>query len=296
MSRLFLFPLALFVCLFASPPSQAATATCTEWNFFDLPAPWAPGSLARGINRWGTVVGYGFQNGSAKTLSFIRFKGGSVITYDFPNSSGTFLSRRNRFGVTVGSYYDNNPSGQRAHGVVVSGNNSVTVDYPGAYHTNLSSINSYGAIVGSHSTQAGVTDGFKLKDGTFRRVHYPNSTFTSPTDINDQGTIVGTYSDQKNQGHGFVRENGIYKTLDYAKAVPPESVLLTGINGSGTIVGFFYNGPIPQSFIYSNGVFKDIVHPNIFYTLVWGINAFGYVVGSTDLNSGGSSMFTAHCQ
>ena len=30
--------------------------------------------------------------------------------------------------------------------------------------------------------------------------------------------------------------------------------------------------------------------------VVWEINAFGYVVGSTDLNSGKSSMFTARCQ
>lgn len=111
-----------------------------------------------------------------------------------------------------------------------------------------------------------------------------------------RGRSLATNSDQNFQGHGFIRENGIYKAIDYAKAVPPESVQLTAINGSGTIVGFFYNGPIPQSFIYSNGVFKDIVQPNIFYTLVYGINAFGYVVGSTDLNSGGSSMFTAHCE
>ncbi len=295
MSRPLSFFLALFAYLLVSPVSQAETADCTDWNFFTLPAPWEQGTLARGINRWGTVVGYGFNGAAGKIVSFIRFKDGSVTTFQVPNFE-TLLTRRNRFGVTVGNYYDNNPSGQRSHGIVVSGNKTVTVDYPGSYHTNLSSINSYGAIVGSHGTKAGVTDGFKLKDGTFRRVHYPNSTFTSPIDINDQGTIIGVYSDQKNQGHGFVRVNGIYKTLDYAKAMPPESVLLTGINGSGTIVGYFYNGPIPQSFIYKDGVFKDIVHPNIFYTLVWGINAFGYIVGSTDLNSGGASMFTAHCQ
>jgi hypothetical protein len=284
------------VSLLASSLSQSQTANCTEWNFFDLPAPWAPGSLATGINRWGTVTGFGFHSGSAQTFSFVRYKGGGVTSFMAPNADGTFFKKRNRFGVTVGSYDVNTSAGTRTHGLVVSGNNSVTVDYPNAYLTSLNGINSYGAIVGVHAPKSGNADSFKLKDGTFRRIHYPNSASTIAMDINDQGAIVGNYSDQNFQGHGFIRENGIYKTIDYAKAVPPESAELTAINGSGTIVGFFYNGPIPQSFIYSNGVFKDIVHPNIFYTLVWGINAFGYVVGSTDLNSGGSSMFTAHCE
>src|SRR5213594_4191827 len=117
---------------------------------------------------------------------------------------------------------------------------------------------------GTHATKAGTYDGFKLKNGTFRRIHYPNSISTGASDINDQGTIIGSYIDQNNQGHGFIRENGIYKTLDHPKAVPPESASLTGINGSGTIMGSFYNGPIPESFIYSTGVFKAIVHPHIF--------------------------------
>jgi hypothetical protein len=287
---------AVFACLLASTLSQAQTANCTEWNFFQLPAPWTA-FIANGINRWGTVTGWGWKAGFNVTqFAFVRYKGGGVTSFMAPGASWTIFEKRNRFGVTVGTYDVTSATGRRVHGLVVSGNNSVTVDFPFAHDTYLLGINSYGAIVGSHATKSGITDGFKLKDGTFRRVHYPNSISTAVYDINDKGTIIGSYQDQNNQGHGFIRENGIYKTLDNPQVVPPEVTGLNAINGSGTIVGSFYNGPIPESFLYSNGVFKKISHPNIFYTFVTGINAFNYVVGTTNLNSGGMSMFTAHCE
>ena len=63
------------------------------------------------------------------------------------------------------------------------------------------------------------------------------------------------------------------------------------------IVGGYYDSnSIAHSFIYINGVLKDIVPPNSNYTIVGGINGYGYVTGTTNLNSGGYTMFTAHCQ
>jgi hypothetical protein len=94
-------------------------------------------------------------------------------------------------------------------------------------------------------------------------------------------------------------QNGTYKTLDNPKNNPqfsPNGNVLTDINGSGAVVSYYYIGPTIYSFIYANGVFKDILPTNGSNTYVEAINGFGQVVGTTTLSSGSQPLFTAHCQ
>ncbi len=286
----------LFLLLFASAICDAQTATCTNWKFFTSGQP-------NGINRWGTVVGGKSQGSRPTQFGYIRYSDGTFKTYMAPSALDTVFSGRNALGVTVGGYTDNSPM-LLSHGLVVSGSHAVTVDYPGATSTGLSGINYWGTIVGNYTTNSGgpynyTAGAFKLKNGVFSRIIYPgsnaNSTYVSS--INDKGVIVGTYGDTNGaDNHGFVLANGVFKTLDNPKGSSPDVTILIDINGSGAIVGWYYVGPIGHSFLYINGVFKEIAPPNTNYTLVTGINGYGDVTGTTNFNSGGYTSFTAHCQ
>jgi len=280
-SRMPLFVVSLF--LFASVHCDAQTATCTNWKFFQAPSPWT-GSAARGINRWGTIVGSAGQSNSANWFGFVRYSNGGFKTYMAPNASQTTFTRRNALGITVGWYLDN---ANHFHGLVFSGSSVATVDYPNANpDTEITGINYWGTIVGFDFTN-GHSYGnfaFKLKNGKFTRISYPGSSSTYVSSISDKGVILGSYLDSQGLEHGFILESGVYTTVDNPKADPLQGQSLADINSSGMIVGGYYdsNG-IAHSFIYINGLLKDIVPPNGFYTIVGGINGYGYVTGVTAL-------------
>ena len=63
----------LMTCLagifLAATLSPAQTATCTNWKTFNLPSPWIR-TLADGINKYSTVVGYTYDPGQ-NTEGFI---------------------------------------------------------------------------------------------------------------------------------------------------------------------------------------------------------------------------------
>jgi hypothetical protein len=286
-TSLALLPLFFPLIFLGSAFCQAnnATATCTNWTFFTS-------GQAYGINRWGVVVGLAGQFPSL--YGYIRYSDGTFKTYIAPNASNTIFLQRNKLGVTVG-YYTDIASGA-VHGIVVSGSNAVTVDYPGAVETTLSGINYRGTIVGGSGEGA-----FKLKNGVFTSIRYPSSSTyqTFANSISDKGVIVGSYRDiDSDQRHGFVLANGVCETLDNPKGIGNEDgTTLADINGSGAIVGWYFVGVgIGHSFIYINGVFKEIAPPNTNYTLVSGINGYGDVTGTTNFNSGGYTSFTAHCE
>jgi len=151
---------AMFLLLFASLLCHAQTATCTNWKFFTNVWP-------SGINRWGTVVGYGSgQQSGAAIAGYVRYSNGAVKTYVAPNSATTNLARRNQLGVTVGSYRDVN---NFSHGLLLSGSSTATVDYPYAIETILNGINYRNTMVGIFTDSEFPVDyyGFKLKDGVF---------------------------------------------------------------------------------------------------------------------------------
>jgi hypothetical protein len=301
--RSILVPITLLLGVSLCP---AQTATCTNWKLIQFPAPWILplDSNFGGINRWGTIVGpaawAGGQPGVNPLYGFVRYSGGGFKTYLPPKAASAIFTRRNNAGVTVG-YYGDTGAPYNQHGTVMSGSSLVTVNYPGALWTILMGINNWGTIVGYHydSPWSGRPDGFMLKNGKFTPIHYPNSIVTAPSAINDKAVVVGFYWDAQLVQHGFVFANGVYKTLDNPKNAPqfsPNGNLLSDINGSGVITGYYYVGTTLYSFIYTNGVFKDVLPANASNTAISGINGYGVVVGTTTLNSGVSTLFTAHCQ
>jgi hypothetical protein len=114
----------LFVLLF-SAISFAQTGACTNWTFFAVPG--GGRTLPSGINRWGTVVGYTFENSSTHNLAgFIRWSNGGFSYYKFPGATYTVLTRRNVQGVSVGYWSD---SLNHLHGFALSGSKGVRIDY-----------------------------------------------------------------------------------------------------------------------------------------------------------------------
>jgi hypothetical protein len=214
-----------------------------------------------------------------------------------PNASNTYFARRNALGVTVGAYTDATLA-QHQHGLVRSGSNIVTVDYPGATDTWLTGINYWGTIVGNYySSSSPEGNAFKLKNGVFTPISYPGATSTIVASISDKGVIVGRYHDYNPPYiHGFTLTNGVYATLDNPKGSVSggQGTVLNDINGSGVIVGVYTPQVGPSvGFIYTNSTFKDVVVPNFGVSPVYGINGYGYVVGTYGT---GINAFTAHCQ
>jgi len=291
--------LSVFILLFASVLCDAQTATCTNWQFFST-------GYSTAINRWGTVVGVTASPSHFSFEGFIRDSNGSFTIYNVPNSSQTWFYRRNTKGDTVGYYSDSTavinlcPTCTHDHGFLLSGSTPLSVDYPGAQRTLLIGINYWGTIVGNYSTPSGSTGAFKLKNGVLTSIRYPGSKSTSVSSISDTGSIVGTYADSQGLGHGFVLQNGVFTTLDDPKA-DPNTTSLEDINSSGAIVGVYYvappgSGPIAHSFIYINGVFKEIIVPNAIYAAVTGLNGYGDVTGTANFAPLNYTYFTARCQ
>jgi len=114
------------------------------------------------------------------------------------------------------------------------------------------------------------------------------------------GAIVGTYADSQGLGHGFLLQNGVFTTLDDPKA-DPNTTSLEDINSSGAIVGVYYvappgSGPIAHSFVYINGVFKEVIVPNAIYAAVTGHNGYGDVTGTANFAPLNYTYFTERCQ
>jgi hypothetical protein len=292
-SRSSLFPILMF--LFASPLCGAQTATCTNWQFFST-------GFSTAINRWGTVIGVTASPSHPTWEGFIRDSSGNFTTYNVPNSSQTWFNRRNAKGDTVGYYTDSTaavklcPTCTHDHGFLLSGSAVLSVDYPGAQRTWLTGINYWGTVVGNYTTPSGSTGAFRLKNGVLTSIHFPGSTSTTASSISDTGVIVGGYSDTQGLGHGFVLQNGVYTTLDNPKADPSSGTRVDDINSSGAIVGSYYNGPLAHSFIYINGVFKEIIVPNAIYPGVTGLNGYGDVTGTANFYPLTYTYFTARCQ
>jgi hypothetical protein len=292
------------ITLFVASFCQAQTATCTNWTFFN-PRQSNFDHAARGISRWGTVVGNSHNTGTSIYSAFVRYPNGSLTTYVAPNSSATFFARRNSQGVTVGWYTDTaigSDGLNHNHGWVVSGSSTAAVNYPSAADTFLQGINHWGTIVGAYyDRNTYMEKAFVLKNGVFTHITPPGSSSTdwnSAMSINDKGVIAGWYFDlQIGRIVGFTLANGVYTTIQNPKGTvgPDASTQVYDINNSGVMVGRYNFG---FGFIYTNGVFKDVQVPNYQVASVDGINDYGEVTGTAIALSppNNSKLFTAHCQ
>jgi hypothetical protein len=273
----------LTVALFTALSSQAQTAASCTFTYFNTPSPYNLSVQPNGINHYDTVVGQ--ASSSQKWAGFIRYSGGSITIFNAPNSYGTFLTKRNVYGTTVGYYLRTGGSSSPSSGLILTSSSFATLNYPGATSTFPTGINKYNTIVGSYTNSEGVSRGFIYNNGKFTSINYPGAFSTSVAAINDEGTIIGAYVDGnfENPPHGFMLKDGKYTT----------GFSGVDINNAGTMVGGYM-------IRYSNGTVKTVHAPGSYTTNIYGINDLGTITG--DANYQGSDgnytwkNFVANCK
>ena len=138
----------------------------------------------------------------------------------------------------------------------------------------------------------GKTHGFLYVQGkTPTNVDYPGANITVARGINNAKTIVGFYRDTSGtpHHHGFILSNGKYTSVDVKGA---SDTYLTGISNQGVAVGY-YTGSTPDSeghyhqhgFTYDQNGTVTTFDASVFGvvaadTFAYGINSFGFIVGS----------------
>jgi len=154
--------------------------------------------------------------------------------------------------------------------------------------------------VGLYSDQKqGKHRGFLLRDGVFTSIDFPDSDFTDVWKINDSGQIAGRYrTSGSKKFHLFLWTDGNFVSLpDYADAaqMAPTSLYSRhgGMNGAGAIVtGYCDAKPVQQNgsfndnmlsnahgLLWSGGVYTPIDFPDAKFTVAYGINDGGAIVG-----------------
>jgi hypothetical protein len=146
------------------------------------------GTVATGINKWNTVVGY-YIDSNKVSHGFKRFSNGSFITLDYPGAIDTYPVAINNNGVIAGSYYDGNPG---THGFIYQNGQWTGVDrVVDLGNTSLSGISDSGVAVGNWNWRVNVP--FLYDHGVYKDMDDPAADFgnTVATGMASNGLIVG---------------------------------------------------------------------------------------------------------
>jgi probable HAF family extracellular repeat protein len=171
-----------------------------------------------------------------------------------------------------------------------SGYQFQSLDVPSDWGDNTSAFgnNNAGKIVGNYVTKNQEVHGFIFENGQFTDVFLPEADKNNRgmlADINDESISIGSFNYLKNIDHDQIihsfihNENGTISVLSdpITRALLTEA---TGINNSGTIVGFYYDANSSRhGFIFKNGVHFTYDKPCAARTLLMGINNQGKIVG-----------------
>jgi hypothetical protein len=76
----------------------------------------------------------------------------------------------------------------------------------------------------------------------------------------------------------------------------PGNTQLVGISNNNVALAIFTSNYTYSSFLYVNGVFKDILVPNSDATQVTDISANGVISGNAAFSDGSVKQFTASCK
>jgi probable HAF family extracellular repeat protein len=194
-----------------------------------------------------------------RSQSGFVYNGGSFTSLNVPGADSTQLLGINNSGEIVGYYSANNTG----HAFYYSAGSFTTVNVPGAgYTANAAGINNSGQIVGTYALPSSGFAGYIYSGGSFT-TNLPYSLLG----INDFGQIVGG---------NFILNGGSQTTLAAPGAV---ATLANGINNSGQVSGYFYDGTTAHGFLYSGGNYATLDFPGAYRTEMRGINNLGQVVG-----------------
>lgn len=281
---------AIFSCLFLCLATFAYSQTQASCTFSLFQAP----GLVNGVNDFRTTVG---QSSSNPAQGFIRYSGGGVSYFTAPNAASTNFTGRNDGGVSVGFYTTQGTS--ISNGFILQGSTFMSFSHPKAVRgTTLSGINKYNSTVGFYFDSAQNEHGFKrYSNGGLASLNYPGALDTAALAINDNGTVVGSFVGTGTNGssHGFLYHGGTWAKVDYPSG-SPGNTSLDGISNINVVVGHFQRLSTYISFLYANGVFKNIFVPNADSTQVTDISANGVISGNAAFSDGSVKQFTGTCK
>ena len=228
-------------------------------KFSRIDFPGAAGTSPFDLNDRGQIVGIysktDTNTGRAGDKRGFLLDRGRFTTLHVPGAVTSQAFGINNRGQVVGEYLD---AGGRIHGYLWDRGRFTTVDGPdGAAGASLTDINDRGQIVGVYAfgdpnippTDPEALDGFLLSGGVYRTFDTPGPGATFPFGINNRGQIVvSTTTGMLNNAQGFLLPGaaGHFTPIDPPGPVgAPGTLLATGINDAGTIVGLAANPNAP---------------------------------------------------
>jgi probable HAF family extracellular repeat protein len=144
-------------------------------------------------------------------------------------------------------------------------------------------INNYGQVVGS-GTYLGISKSFLWSNGTQTALDtlagYDNCVATA---INDKGMVVGYLGVRPTATkHAFLWCNGSMADLNTLGGVPYDISMAYSINNNDQIVGHSYNSTGgDHAFVYQNAAMTDLGTLGGAFSVAFGINDLGTIVGSS---------------
>jgi probable HAF family extracellular repeat protein len=274
--------LAVAVLLLALGSLAVAQGTYTG-----IVAPNARDTIVEGINTAGEMVGSYYNEDIGVWQGFL-LSGTNFTTLDYPGALyGTYASGINDEGQVVG--YAETQDAVLGY-VYDTQTQTFTAfpTYPGAIETAGTDINNFGTIVGYATIEHGSYvsyEGFELVGATYTKIPVISmgaGTGDILTAINNSGEIVGATLDSTRDVTGsFIYSQGTFQPF---RVTGRQSVIATGINDAGTIVGYFdsYLG-----FVFQDNTFTPLRYPGTdILTEALAINSAGQVVGFFLLRKG----------
>jgi hypothetical protein len=213
-----------------------------------------------------------------------RFRAFDIPFGEFGGDSVTINDR----GQIAGSYYDD-PAATCLRGFLRDRNGRFTrIDFPAPGTTQLLDINDRGQIAGSYRPSAGGAcshtvplRGF-LRDerGRFTPIQISGARQVQALGINARGQIVGDYLAADGTTHGYLRDHGRIIIVDGPAGAAGATVF--DINDHGQMVGLYYGSAGEfHAFSLRGGRYTSIDAPGVTYTLPFGVNNRGQIVGLT---------------
>jgi hypothetical protein len=184
----------------------------------------------------------------------------SYLSFEVPGALGTYPMSVNNSMAVTGYYY---ASATVARGFVREADGAITTfDVSGGVWTEPESINAAGDITGFYELVSGVPLGFlRYADGRIITSDPPVSGLTPPQALpvcmNDFDEAAGNYPGADGHSSGFTRSRagGFSTFVDAVGSNYP--TVVTGLNASGSVVGYFAQDSGTSSFIQ---------HPDGFWT------------------------------
>ena len=218
-----------------------------EFTAIDFPE--AQGTIARGINPSGEIVG-SYRLASDPPVAargFLLTKKGNFINVRYPDHSWEIAQRILPDGTIVGCRH-NQDMMDSMRGVRIGKDGASEIDAFGSMNNGATP--GLDLIVGFwFNMMDNQTQGYMIENGVFSSFMVPGSNSTAAWDVNPDGAIVGVYSfgiPPAVTTRGFLKIGEAYTTIHYPGSAVTRAF---GINPRGDIVGNYVVGGVTRAFL-----------------------------------------------